>query len=162
MTRRHFQNIPPIDPELERLIEHIRALPPMTPEERKEQRRSFAFGNCAIDNPAVTRELVDRVADANPITPVDPELARALEHDKNSLSSGCPHDLLERIPDDCSNDRRCVKCHAVFANCQSVFDDTDYSKIEYFGISRTPLQSPHLGHHYGPVHPGIVEYTLPK
>jgi hypothetical protein len=24
------------------------------------QRRSFAFGNCAIENPRVTRELVDR------------------------------------------------------------------------------------------------------
>lgn len=29
----------------------------------EEQRRSFAFGNVNLANPAVTRELVDRVAD---------------------------------------------------------------------------------------------------
>lgn len=29
----------------------------------EEQRRSFAFGNCNIDNPAVTREMVDRAAE---------------------------------------------------------------------------------------------------
>lgn len=32
--------------------------------EREEQRRSFVHGNCAIDNPTVTREMVDAVADA--------------------------------------------------------------------------------------------------
>ncbi len=36
---------------------------PMTPEQREAQRRSFAFGNASIENPRVTRELVDRVAD---------------------------------------------------------------------------------------------------
>lgn len=29
----------------------------------EEQRRSFAFGNCNIDNPAVTREMADRAAE---------------------------------------------------------------------------------------------------
>ena len=28
-----------------------------------EQRRSFVYGNCAVENPTVTRELVDKVAD---------------------------------------------------------------------------------------------------
>jgi hypothetical protein len=35
----------------------------MTAAEREAQRRSFVFGNAAIDNPDVTRELVDRAAD---------------------------------------------------------------------------------------------------
>lgn len=29
---------------------------------REEQRRSFAFGNCNIENPKVTREIVDEEA----------------------------------------------------------------------------------------------------
>lgn len=48
--------------DLDALIEAARHVT-MTPAEREEQRRSFAFGNCAIENPLVTRELVDRVAD---------------------------------------------------------------------------------------------------
>ena len=36
----------------------------MTPEEQEAQRRSFVYGNCAIDNPKVTRELVNEVADS--------------------------------------------------------------------------------------------------
>ena len=36
---------------------------PMTLEQREAQRRSFAFGNASIENPRITRELVDRVAD---------------------------------------------------------------------------------------------------
>lgn len=35
----------------------------MTPAEREEQRRSFAYGNAAISNPHVTREMVDRAAE---------------------------------------------------------------------------------------------------
>lgn len=35
----------------------------MTPAEREAQRRSFAYGNVAIDNPLVTRALVDEVAE---------------------------------------------------------------------------------------------------
>jgi hypothetical protein len=31
----------------------------MTPEQEADQRRSFVHGNCAIDNPLVTREMVD-------------------------------------------------------------------------------------------------------
>ena len=36
----------------------------MTDAEREAQRRNFAFGNVAIENPAITREMVDRIADA--------------------------------------------------------------------------------------------------
>jgi type VI protein secretion system component VasK len=41
----------------------LRDLRKMTPEEQEAQRRSFAYGNATIDNPAVTRELVDEVAE---------------------------------------------------------------------------------------------------
>jgi hypothetical protein len=35
--------------------------PPLT--EREEQRRSFAYGNAAMSNPRVTREMIDRAAE---------------------------------------------------------------------------------------------------
>lgn len=35
----------------------------MTPAQEEAQRRSFVFGNVAIENPSITREFVDRVAD---------------------------------------------------------------------------------------------------
>lgn len=35
----------------------------MSEEERETQRRSFAYGNAAIENPNVTKELVDKVAE---------------------------------------------------------------------------------------------------
>jgi hypothetical protein len=35
----------------------------MTPEEEEEQRRSWAFGNTALSNPAVTREIVDEATE---------------------------------------------------------------------------------------------------
>jgi hypothetical protein len=35
----------------------------LTPEEKEQQRRSFAYGNVAIENPHITREMVDRAAD---------------------------------------------------------------------------------------------------
>ncbi len=47
---------------LDELLEWARTIE-MTPAEREEQRRSFAYGNVALDNPRVTRELVDAVAD---------------------------------------------------------------------------------------------------
>lgn len=47
---------------LDELLEAARHIE-MTDEEREEQRRSFAFGNANIENPRVTRELIDRVAD---------------------------------------------------------------------------------------------------
>lgn len=48
---------------LKELIEGARGARP-TPEEKEEQRRSFASGNVGLANPLVTRELVDRVADS--------------------------------------------------------------------------------------------------
>jgi hypothetical protein len=35
----------------------------LTPEEKEKQRRSFAYGNVVIENPHITREMVDRAAD---------------------------------------------------------------------------------------------------
>jgi hypothetical protein len=36
----------------------------MTPEQKEEQRRSFAYGNTNIENPRITRETVNQAADA--------------------------------------------------------------------------------------------------
>lgn len=38
----------------------------MTPLEIEQQRRSFAYGNLQIENPRVTKELVDSVASETP------------------------------------------------------------------------------------------------
>lgn len=40
------------------------ASPQLTSEQREQQRRSFAFGNANIDNPNVTRETIEKAADA--------------------------------------------------------------------------------------------------
>lgn len=53
----------PPRPELEALLKAARDLPPMTPAQLREQRISFAYGNCAIENPNVTREMVERIHD---------------------------------------------------------------------------------------------------
>lgn len=45
------------------LVEAVRRLPPMTEEERREQRISFAYGNVAFHNPAITREMVEQEVD---------------------------------------------------------------------------------------------------
>lgn len=36
----------------------------VTPEQKEEQRRSFAFGNTNIENPRITRETIDKEAEA--------------------------------------------------------------------------------------------------
>jgi hypothetical protein len=36
----------------------------LTPEEKEQQRRSFAYGNTVIGDPRITREMVDRAAEA--------------------------------------------------------------------------------------------------
>lgn len=36
----------------------------LTPQEKEEQRRSFAYGNTRIENPRITREMVDREAES--------------------------------------------------------------------------------------------------
>jgi hypothetical protein len=35
----------------------------MSPEEKEAQRRSFAYGNTNIENPLITREMVDEEAE---------------------------------------------------------------------------------------------------
>ena len=35
----------------------------LTPKEKEQQRRSFAYGNLVIENPRITREMVNRAAD---------------------------------------------------------------------------------------------------
>ena len=49
--------------ELIQLLELARAHQ-MTPEEREEQRRSFAYGNTKIENDRITREMVNERAEA--------------------------------------------------------------------------------------------------
>jgi hypothetical protein len=44
------------------MIELARAYK-MTAEQEDAQRRSFVFGNVAIENPSITREFVDSVAE---------------------------------------------------------------------------------------------------
>jgi hypothetical protein len=44
-------------------IEHLKTLD-MTPEQREQQRRSFAFGNVHLSNDSVTRAMIDAEADA--------------------------------------------------------------------------------------------------
>jgi hypothetical protein len=36
----------------------------LTAEQKEQQRRSFAYGNTKIENSRITREMVDRAADA--------------------------------------------------------------------------------------------------
>lgn len=62
----------PPNPEIERLLEWARNAPPMTPAELRAQRISFAYGNCAIENPRITKEMVTRIHDemyGNPSSP---------------------------------------------------------------------------------------------
>ena len=47
---------------ISRLIELSRAVK-MTEEQWEEQRRSFAFGNAAFENPNITRAMIDEAAD---------------------------------------------------------------------------------------------------
>lgn len=48
--------------QLNKLIKRVRNYE-MTPEEREEQRRSFAYGNVHLSNPDITRKMVDEAAD---------------------------------------------------------------------------------------------------
>jgi hypothetical protein len=47
---------------LKKLIEVAKRVTP-TPEQREEQRRSFAYGNTAFENDRITREMVDQQAE---------------------------------------------------------------------------------------------------
>ena len=48
---------------LEALLDAAKKVVP-TAEEKEQQRRSFAYGNTKIENSRITREMVDRAADA--------------------------------------------------------------------------------------------------
>jgi len=50
------------EPALAELIELARGYV-MSPEEREQQIRSFAYGNVKLHNPAITREDIDCAAD---------------------------------------------------------------------------------------------------
>jgi Fic family protein len=49
-----------METNISRLIELAKAIK-VTEEHRREQRRSFVFGNTAFENPDITRELVDQI-----------------------------------------------------------------------------------------------------
>ena len=49
--------------ELQQLLDAAKNVE-ITPEQKEEQRRSFAFGNTNIENPRVTRETVNEEAEA--------------------------------------------------------------------------------------------------
>jgi hypothetical protein len=48
--------------DLKELIEAAKKAQP-TPEQREQQRRSFAYGNAAFENELITREMIDREAE---------------------------------------------------------------------------------------------------
>jgi len=48
--------------ELEKLLEDARSVQ-MTPAQKEEQRRSFAYGNAKLENEFVTREMIDDAAE---------------------------------------------------------------------------------------------------
>lgn len=50
----------PMSEELEKLIEKARTVE-MTPNEVREQRRSFVYGNTHIENERITREMVAEI-----------------------------------------------------------------------------------------------------
>ena len=48
---------------LEMLLEAAKKARP-SPEQREQQRRSFAYGNTAFENSLITREMIDQQAEA--------------------------------------------------------------------------------------------------
>lgn len=48
--------------DIEILVEKARRIT-MTPTELEQQRRSFAYGNANIENEAVTKDVIEEVAD---------------------------------------------------------------------------------------------------
>lgn len=48
--------------ELQELLDAAKTVEP-SPEQKEEQRRSFVFGNTNIENPRITREMVNKEAE---------------------------------------------------------------------------------------------------
>lgn len=63
--------LPPMksDPELLRLLEEARKLPPMTREQIEVQRRSWVIGEMMLEYPEMSREEVDRIYDQVTLAP---------------------------------------------------------------------------------------------
>ncbi|HTW62337.1 MAG TPA: hypothetical protein VMD55_11060 [Terracidiphilus sp.] len=55
--RKQFENVPTPDPELMRLLDESR-VKPVSEEELREQRISFAFGNSPFSSQRITKESV--------------------------------------------------------------------------------------------------------
>ena len=55
--RKQFLNSEPADPELLRLLDETRDRP-VSEDELREQRVSFAFGNAPVDSVAITKDSV--------------------------------------------------------------------------------------------------------
>jgi hypothetical protein len=47
---------------LQELLDEPRRNGP-TPQEKEEQRRSFAYGNTKVENPRITRDMINKAAD---------------------------------------------------------------------------------------------------
>ena len=63
MARVLALRLPPVEEaNLDRLLERARKYK-MTPEEKERQRISFAYGNTHMENPNVTREMVEKAAE---------------------------------------------------------------------------------------------------
>jgi len=55
--RKQFQNVPPVDQELARLLSESK-IRPVTEEQLREQRVSFAFGNAPATSERITKDSV--------------------------------------------------------------------------------------------------------
>ena len=47
---------------LEELIEKVRGIV-VSPSDQEAQRRSFVYGNTSLENPLITKDMVDQIAD---------------------------------------------------------------------------------------------------
>ena len=57
-----FDYIREMTDALKKLLEAAKTVKP-TPEQREQQRRSFAYGNTHFENELITREMIDREAE---------------------------------------------------------------------------------------------------
>lgn len=62
MKKAQIREGAPMSPNLAKLTEMARHVE-MTPQQREEQRRSFAYGSAVIENSDVTRESITRAAE---------------------------------------------------------------------------------------------------
>ena len=59
---RHVRKEIRMTDNLKELLEKTKGVE-VSPEQKEEQRRSFAYGNTNIENPRITRETVDQAAE---------------------------------------------------------------------------------------------------